>query len=184
MRSSQHSSAGRTRVSRLRRSLPNAGRAIPCRDLQARINAVDMEHPHKDAIPHCPSSQPVEGGVVFAIIQGTASEPRAGYLDRLIPLTPQIAATTASVSPTEVFRMSAPCAGDRCRHYSDGRCSLVKRLVHLVPRVVTTPPRCALRPDCMWWLQEGIRACLRCPQVVTHMYGASPRLVQAASPPE
>lgn len=144
-----------------------------------------MEHWPKVVAPLCPSSQPeVEGAAVFAIIQGTATEPRAGYFDRLIPLTPQIAATAAPVSPTEVFRVAAPCAAHGCQHFGDGRCSLAHRLVQLAPSVVIHPPPCALRPNCLWWLQEGVEACLRCPQIVTHMYGAAAGLVQAASPPE
>ena len=144
-----------------------------------------VQHSRKSDVRLCPSSQPhMEGAAVFAIIQGTATEPRAGYLDRLVPLTPEIAATTAPVSPAEVFRMSAPCAASGCRHFGEGRCSLANRMVKLVPAVVTNAPPCALRPSCMWWGQEGVEACLRCPQVVTHMYGASAELVQAASPPK
>ena len=148
-------------------------------------NRAVMEDSRKRIMPRCPSSQPeVEGAAVFAIIQGTAAEPRAAYLDRLIPLTPEIAATTAPIHPTEVFRVSAPCAAKGCQHFGNGRCGLVNRVVQLVPSVVSSAPACALRPSCMWWLQEGVQACLRCPQVVTQMYGASAALVQAATPQE
>lgn len=144
-----------------------------------------MERLRKDDAPLCPSAQPsAERVAVFAVIQGTATEPRAAYLDRLVPLTPEIVAMAAPVDPREVFRMSAPCASRGCRHFGEGRCSLVTRLVQLVPAVVTSTPPCMLRPDCMWWHQEGVEACLRCPQVVTHIYGASPQLAEAATPPE
>ncbi len=144
-----------------------------------------MEQSRKVAVRACPSSQPeAEGAAVFAIIQGTAAEPRAAYLDRLIPLTPEIAATTAPIRPTEVFRLSAPCAARACQHFDSGRCDLVNRVVQLVPPVISRAPACALRPSCMWWLQEGGKACLRCPQIVTQMYGASAQLVQAATPQE
>jgi hypothetical protein len=144
-----------------------------------------MEHLCKDDVPHCPSAQPEMAGVaVFGIIGGTLAEPRAAYLDRLVPLTPGIAETVAPVRPDEVFRMAAPCAANGCEHYGGGRCSLASRLVQLVPSVVTSAPPCRLRPACMWWRQEGLEACLRCPQVVTRMYGASAELIGAASPPE
>jgi hypothetical protein len=139
----------------------------------------------KDFVPHCPSARAeTDGATVFAVIQGTAKEPRAAYLHQVIPLTPEIAALAFPVSPTEVFRISAPCALDGCRHFGENRCSLANRLVQLVPSVVTSAPPCALRPSCVWWLQEGIAACLRCPQIVTRMYGASPQLVEAATPPK
>lgn len=144
-----------------------------------------MQDSIKCITPRCPSSQPeVEGAAVFAIIEGSSAEPRAAYLDRLVPLTPEIVAGTASIHPAEVFRLSAPCAAQACRHFDNERCGLVNRLVQLVPSVVSSPPACVLRPSCLWWLQEGIAACLRCPQVVTHMYGATPPLIQAATPQE
>ena len=126
----------------------------------------------------------MEGAAVFAIVQGTAAEPRAGYLDQVVPLTAAIAAQAGPVKPTEIFRMSAPCAGNACCHFGGGRCSLVGRLVQLIPAVVTSAPPCRLRPDCMWWMQEGVEACLRCPQVVTNLYGASAEMQEAATPPE
>ncbi len=156
---------------------------VPCPAAPIRFPA--MEHLRKGAATSCPSAQAeMEGAAVFAIIQGTATEPRAAYLDRLVPLTPEIAAHAAPFGPTEVFRLSAPCAAHRCLHFGDGRCSLASRLVRLAPPVVTSPPPCALRPNCMWWPQEGVEACLRCPQVVTLMYGASPLLMEAAAPPK
>jgi len=33
--------------------------------------------------------------------------------------------------------------------------------------VVSALPRCAIRPVCRWFRQEGRAACLRCPQVAT-----------------
>src|SRR6185312_13990553 len=95
----------------------------------------------KAVSPLCPSSQPeMDGAAVFAIIQGTATEPQAAYLDRLVPITPDIAAATAPVSAPEVFRISAPCAAHGCQHFAEGRCSLADRLVQLVPSVVTNAP--------------------------------------------
>lgn len=143
-----------------------------------------MRHLRKDAVPLCPSVQPdLDGALVFAIVQGTVTQPRAAYLDRLVPLTPEIAARTAPARTTEVFRMASPCAERGCQHFGAGGCSLANRLVQLVPQVVASAPACALRPNCMWWLQEGVEACLRCPQVVTHLYGASTEMTEAAAPP-
>jgi hypothetical protein len=47
---------------------------------------------------------------------------------------------------------------------------------------VSKPPRCAIRSQCQWWHQEGVSACLRCPQVLTN--NVSPDdLVMAAGDP-
>ena len=39
--------------------------------------------------------------------------------------------------------------------------------------VVRALPRCAIRPTCRWFRQEGPAACFRCPQVVTDSRTAS-----------
>jgi len=133
--------------------------------------------------PLCPSAQPeMTGATVFGLVQGTATEPRVAYLDRAVPLTPEILASAAPVLPTEVFRVGAPCAGGCCQHFGEGRCRLAVRLVQLLPPVVTSAPPCALRPNCMWWLQEGIYACSRCPQIVTHTHAPRALLVEVATP--
>src|SRR5215510_5437928 len=142
-----------------------------------------MVNTKPDGAPLCPSAQPeMDGASVFGLVQGTATAPRVAYLDRIIPLTPAIAATAAPVEPAEVFRIGAPCASAGCQHFAGGRCRLAVKLVRtLQPAVVHAPP-CALRPQCMWWRQEGVAACVRCPQIVTRMHGASAELVTAADP--
>lgn len=131
----------------------------------------------------CPSAQPgMERASAFAVIGGSASEPRAEYVDRLVPLTPEVLALSAPVEPTEVFRIGAVCAGGSCQHFDGKKCQLAVRLVQILPAVVTAPPACSLRSTCMWWHQEGTAACLRCPQVVTRMYGASETMTDAARP--
>ena len=182
----RHSSAGRTKASRHKVvDRIHCGRRLRARRPAFSMPVAAMEHSKKSSVPFCPSAPPdSDGAVVFAIIQGTATQPQAAYLDRLVPLTPEIAASAAPVDPAEVFRMSAPCAAHGCRHFAEGCCNLVARLVQLVPSVVTSAPPCMLRPSCMWWQQEGVEACLRCPQVVTHMYGASAPMMEAAAPPE
>ena len=129
----------------------------------------------------CPSAQPeMPGAAVFAVIQGTAAEPQAAYLDRLVPLTPELSQSVMPVKPTEVFRIGAACARSDCQHFAEGKCHLVKRLVQIVPAVVSSLPTCVLRAQCRWWHQEGSAACMRCPQVVTEMYGAGEVLAAAA----
>jgi hypothetical protein len=58
--------------------------------------------------------------------------------------------------------------GDTCKHFDDGACSLVKRVVAAFNPVVNGVPPCRIRPTCRWFRQEGRDACLRCPQVVTN----------------
>jgi hypothetical protein len=116
----------------------------------------------------CPSAQPDwEGAMVLGVVLGTAEAPRLAHLEVLQPVTDEMMALAGPVSPTEVFRIAAPCLGSGCTHFDGTDCRLVRRLVTLLPVVAEMPPPCALRPSCRWWRQEGKAACLRCPQVVT-----------------
>jgi len=134
----------------------------------------------------CPSVQPDSpGAVVFAVVGGTVAEPEVSYLDEALPVTPDIWAMTAPLNPAEVMRIAGPCAmSNACMHFDESRskCRLAIRTVRLAPVVVSKPPRCAIRRSCMWWSQEGVSACLRCPQVVTNDANADARVAATADP--
>lgn len=133
----------------------------------------------------CPSAPHDEHGAhVFAVVGGTLEAPSVSYLDKPVPMSQELIDMAAPVNPAEVFRISAPCAGERCGHFNaEGHsCRLATRTVKLASVVVTKPPRCAIRTECVWWAQEGVSACLRCPQVVTHDFAASEVTKEAADP--
>jgi hypothetical protein len=137
-----------------------------------------------EAMSSCPSARPeMEGSVVFGVVGGTAGEPRLGYLEKPLPVTDEILALSGPVPPTEIFRFAAPCAGHSCQHFDGARCTLVQRIVGLLPVVGDDLPPCRLRPTCLWWKQEGKPACLRCPQVVSQSYEPTEELQRAATPP-
>lgn len=122
----------------------------------------------------CPSAQPeMEGAAVFGIVNGTAAEPRVGYLTEPVILTEEIRVLSEPVEPTEVFRIAAPCATNRCKHFDGADCRLAARVAELLPEAVDAPPPCSIRPQCRWWRQEGKAACMRCPVVVTQIHAAT-----------
>ena len=122
----------------------------------------------------CPSARPeMPGSMAFGVVLGSAEQPRVAFLDQPQPVTEQLLALAAPVSPTEVFRFAAPCAGGACQHFDGARCRLATRIVERLPTAVDRLPDCAIRPACRWWIQEGPEACLRCPLVATESYGAA-----------
>ncbi len=137
---------------------------------------------NKSGTIHCPSAQPSADGVVIGVVTGTAAEPRIGYLTEPQPVTDEILALAAPVAPAQVFRMASPCMGESCKHFSGGDCNLVKRIVASFDPVVSALPPCRIRPTCRWFQQEGGKACLRCPQVVTTSYGGTELQRQVADP--
>ena len=132
----------------------------------------------------CPSAQPgCPDSVVFGIVEGTVDAPRMTPLAKPLAVSPEILALSGPVNPTEVFRFSAPCAECACKHFQEGECSLVGRIVRNLPMVSDRLRPCAIRPTCRWFAQEGRAACLRCPQIVTETYDASDEYREAAEPP-
>jgi hypothetical protein len=132
----------------------------------------------------CPSAQPEwEGAVAFGVVDGTASEPRVKYINEAQPVTDELLALTAPVTAPEVFRFAASCLNGGCVHFQSNSCSLVSRVVNLLPKVVDSLPHCAIRAACRWWQQEGPAACHRCPQVVTDNYNPSHEMRAAAQEP-
>jgi len=122
----------------------------------------------------CPSAQPDwEGAVVIGVMGGSASEPQLSHLNSPLPVTQEILSLAEPVTPTEVFRIAAPCLEAKCQHFVAATCRLAERLSNLLPEITERPPACAIRAQCRWWGQEGLSACRRCPQVVTDNYNPS-----------
>jgi hypothetical protein len=119
---------------------------------------------------------------VFGVVDEVHDRRQVAYLERPLPVTPDVVALAGPVDPKAVFRFAAPCAGAACRHFDGHDCTLASRIVELLPMVVTAVPPCAIRPECRWWKQEGARACLRCPQIASLEHQPSAALRAAADP--
>lgn len=131
----------------------------------------------------CPSARPeMDGAVAFGVVGGTAREPRVGYLSEPRPVSDELLALAAPVTPVEVFRFAAPCVECACRHFDGSNCRLAQRTVRLLPVVAERLPPCRVRANCRWWRQEGRAACLRCPQVVSENALPSAEARRAATP--
>lgn len=131
----------------------------------------------------CPSAQPDwDEARLFAVVGGTAERPETAYLDQAQPVSQEMLDLAGPVTPGEVFRFAAPCARGACGHYDKGehQCRLASKVVRLAPVVFVKLPRCAIRPACRWWQQEGVSACQRCPQVVTDNYSPTQAMREAA----
>ena len=138
---------------------------------------------HEVVPPHCPSAQHTEkGAFAFGVVGGCVSAPEVSYLTERVPVTDELVEMAGPVKPTEVFRIAAPCATSRCKHFDGTDCQLVTKLVQLTPAVTKALPACALRPDCRWWQQEGKAACMRCPAIRTESYIATEEQRYAANP--
>ncbi|WP_231672113.1 hypothetical protein [Ralstonia pseudosolanacearum] len=122
----------------------------------------------------CPSSQPDQLGsrIIGVVVKGDGS-PSIAFLKDPVPPEQIAHLVPDSVPVTEIVRIAAPCQQEKCRHFGDGKCSLVSKIVEQLPQVVQHLSYCPTRKSCLWWSQEGAEACRRCPQVVTEPFHPS-----------
>ncbi len=120
------------------------------------------------AIPLCPSAQPgMANCQVLGVLTESDEGTRLSYLNQRLEATADVLAMAAPAKPTQVFRFAATCEENQCTHFDGHDCQLAKRIVQIMPAVVTALPPCIVRANCRWYVQEGGHACLRCPQVST-----------------
>lgn len=117
--------------------------------------------------PLCPSGGAAqEDAEIFAIV-GAQEDGVAAYLDRSVKMDDEARALVAPLSPANIYRVAVPCAEQGCAHFEGGACQIAIRLTEQFAPRLAELPRCAIRPACRWWRQEGAEACTRCPEVAT-----------------
>jgi hypothetical protein len=134
--------------------------------------------------PLCPSAQPwMEGAHAFGVVSGAPETRRVTWIEKPIPVTAELLATSAPVAPTRVMRFAARCQESACSHFDGQDCRLASRIVAMLDPVVASLPPCPIRADCRWWRQEGREACSRCPQIITETTDP-PEVYERAATPE
>ncbi|MBS1903785.1 MAG: nitrogen fixation protein [Bacteroidetes bacterium] len=132
----------------------------------------------------CPSVWPdMPGAQVFGVIDRSGEKPVLTPLQKPVPVTPEILELAAPADPALVFRFTGTCAESKCQHFDGHDCTLATRVVQLLPPVTDDLPICSIRPDCRWWAQEGRAACMRCPELVSHVYEPTITIAAVADPP-
>jgi len=132
----------------------------------------------------CPSAQPgMEQCRVLGVVQREGSRPMLEYLKEHLPATPEILAMASPLKATEVFRLAATCAEQKCPHFDGTDCRLATRVVRILPAVVDTLPPCIIRKECRWYSQEGAAACKWCPEITTVTYDLSPPVREVSGLP-
>jgi hypothetical protein len=136
-----------------------------------------------DHAVQCPSARP---DLPDATLLGVVRDPSAADAVEILPVTvdaqPLIDLIPEGVPVGSILRFAAGCRESACAHFADERCRLASRIVADLPEVVDRIARCAIRPRCRWWRQEGIAACRRCPQILTEPLAATEAMIAVATP--
>jgi len=116
--------------------------------------------------------------VVIGVVTQGDSGPRVVPTASAMPVTPELLELAAPVGPSEVFRFASPCQSGHCPHFHSEACQLAAHSSQVLAPVTDELPKCAIRPQCRWFRQEGAAICKRCPQIVTDQYAPSAAMVQ------
>jgi len=120
---------------------------------------------------------------VLGVVQQQGPTPTTLYLNQLLMASADVLALATPLKPTEVFRLAATCAEEKCPHFDGADCRLATRVVQILPAVVDALPPCTIRKDCRWYFQEGGAACRRCPEITTISYDLSERVREVSGLP-
>ncbi|UTH75691.1 hypothetical protein [Chromobacterium sp. IIBBL 290-4] len=133
----------------------------------------------------CPSANfGMNGEKVFGMLGGSLGDRRVIYLKQAVPVQQIDPAKLNGIRPSEVFRTAGRCVGSECANHDSAsdQCSLVNRIVDKVSPGTEELAYCAIRPDCVWWHQQGGDACLRCAKVITQDLLAPADIAEARLP--
>ena len=136
-----------------------------------RLGHINMEN------KLCPSSTCHKGALLLGVVR---SDRKVAMLNPPIPVNDEFVETVnAAGDPEARFRFAGKCAKGGCSQWTGTSCGVMDRLSSLNPAIETTGvqlPECAIRPDCRWYEQDGAKACMICPYVITQAEESSASL--------
>lgn len=120
----------------------------------------------KDQKKSCPSAVCEPGSKLIGIVnsQGMVDLlPKAIDVDEEFVLEAQ-----KGRAPEERFRFSGKCVQSGCHQWKGGGCGVIKKVLNAFPETTNANlPACAIRKTCRWYFQEGGKACMICPLIIT-----------------
>lgn len=122
----------------------------------------------------CPSSRCEPGSSLIAVL---GDEGRLAHITPALPVDEAFAERArAHGSPEARMRFASPCLQSGCGQWTGSSCGIIEQVVAAgVTPTEGRLPRCAIRPSCRWYAQEGAAACRACPMVVTDAREEAPQ---------
>lgn len=118
----------------------------------------------------CPSATCHPDAMLLGVVQGDQT---VTLLPEPIKITQEfIDIATANGEPEKNFRFAGKCAKGGCNQWTGTSCGVMDRLSAINEKLeaeIAGLPECSIRSQCRWFSQEGKKACIICPYVVTNM---------------
>jgi len=116
----------------------------------------------------CPSSNCQDGALLLGVVlEGR----KVALLNPPIPVNDEFVVSVKAVGDPELhYRFAGKCAKSGCSQWTGSSCGVMNTLSAMNASLDVTGieiPECAIRPQCRWYSQDGARACVICPFVVT-----------------
>lgn len=100
-----------------------------------------------------------------------SDERKVALLSQPIPIDDGfVEAIRAEGNPELHYRFADKCAKSGCSQWTGTSCGVMNTLTAMNASIDIEGmqlPECAIRPNCRWYDQDGGRACIICPYVVT-----------------
>jgi hypothetical protein len=115
----------------------------------------------------CPSARCEPGASLIAVLGPQA---RLAHVTPALPVDAEFIERASRGGPPEArMRFASPCVEGRCAQWTGTGCGVIADAMAAdLPTVESRRlPRCAIRPHCRWYHQEGGAACRACPLILT-----------------
>lgn len=116
----------------------------------------------------CPSSTSHEGALLLGVVQGDQT---VALLNTDLTVDASfVAKAEAEGFPEKRFRFAGKCVKSGCKQWTGTKCGVIKEFSEYNPHLDNMEfplPDCIIRNRCRWFSQEGNKACIICPYVIT-----------------
>lgn len=116
----------------------------------------------------CPSSTCHEGAIILGVVQG---DQKVALLNAgLVADVSFVEKANEIGRPEKRFRFADKCIQCGCKQWTGKECGVIKEFSDANQHLTIDNyelPHCVIRTQCRWYSQEGAKACIICPYVVT-----------------
>lgn len=116
----------------------------------------------------CPSSPVKHGATLLGIYNQNGT---LEFLEDQLTIDQEFIESAQQGRPlSQRFRFANTCAQKGCNNWNGQKCTVYDQIKDILTKTEILDfelPKCSIRHECRWFLQEGSKACFICPKVHT-----------------